>query len=304
MKSRRYSGEFQFAGKRIVFSFWLVSKHEKDGRPETRRPETEPISPPDTVLFLGAGQVGSISRWVSQAAGPGVVVVDGLPHWEAHHTGKDTADFSRAYVAAAFNIVLKTFDLRAMHLIAESQASPASILLACAAPAKVRSIALIRPLGFTVRAFGESEQERLNKFRRRAFRTSLQLSQSLLHDPRNAAVNLIMLRAMLREPNLASFNKKYSIGVSYDLLEDFRHAAKLQQKKSCDITLLLGEKDKMFPPGEVLSALKAAGIDGVNIEILPRIGHSSLAVRASKGILQQAVVSVRTSRVYTLTQTN
>lgn len=276
-RPHKYTGTFTFAKKNIVFNFWSVAAD----------------TPPDTVIFLGAGQVGSITRWVAQAAGEGVVAVDGLPHWEAHPSGEDTAAFTTAYVQTAHEHILKTFRVPAMHLMAESQAAPGVVILARNTPDKVRNLALIKPLGFSAQALGESDKIRMRTFRRRFLKSALQFSQSLLHDVRNAGIALTMIRMTLREPSLASFNKKYAIGVSYDLLEDCREVAKIQQRKHDSFTLILGERDRLFPPKEIFAAMAAASIEGISIEVVPRVGHASLAVKASRTTLERALQAVR-----------
>lgn len=277
-RPKKYSGVFQYGGRNIAFYFWLYS---------------ETNSLPDTVLFLGAGQVGAIPRWVAKSAGAGVVVVEGLPHWEAQSSANDVKKFSIMYLQAAFQTVLRTFSLSSMHVIAESQAVPAALALVGSMPTKVRNLAIVRPLGFTVQAFGDSERSRLRTFKRRILQTSLQLPQSFFHDPRNAGISMIIVRAMLREPNLASLAKKYAVGISYDLLDDCRRVVAVQQRKNGSFALLLGEKDKMFPPKEILAALNAVKITGINIEIIPGVTHSSLAVRASRTVLRRAIDKVR-----------
>lgn len=279
-RPHKYTGTFTFAKKNITFNFWSVPAD----------------TPPDTVVFLGAGQVGNIPRWVAQASSEGVVAVDGLPHWEAHPSGEDTAAFTAAYVQTAFEQVLKTFGVPKMHLMAESQAAPGVVVLARNMPDKVGNLALIRPLGFSAQALGESDKIRMRTFRRRFLKSALQFSQSLLHDVRNASIALTMVRVTLREPSLASFNKKYAIGVSYDLLEDCWEVAKVQRHKHGSFTLILGERDKLFPPKEIFAALAAAGIEGITIQVVPRVGHASLAVKASRTTLQQAVRAVRKNR--------
>src|SRR5688572_9566873 len=109
---QQYVRSFRYGGKEISFSFWLTP---------------EDTIHPDIAIFLGAGQVGSIPRWVARSAGPGVVVVDGLPHWESHPSGHDTAQFATAYIQRAFEAIQKEFGLRELNVIAESQAALATV---------------------------------------------------------------------------------------------------------------------------------------------------------------------------------
>jgi len=277
MKPRKYTARFVYEATEIPFHFWANTTAGK----------------PDCIIFLGAGQVGNIPRWVAAAAGPGVVVVDGLPHWAVAPSTEAIRVFSAGYIAAAFAAVRKTFGLTTVHVITESQAVPATVILARTIPEQIGNVVLVRPLGFSVRAFGASEAVRLQVFRRRIVRTMLQLPQSFLHDPRNFGVTASMLRAMIREPNFKSLTKKYAIGISYDLLEDCKAVAVIQKRKKRSFTMLLGEKDKMFPPKEIMAALAAHQNITPDVQIVPRATHASLAVRGSKVILKLAVQTAR-----------
>jgi pimeloyl-ACP methyl ester carboxylesterase len=278
VRPHKQVGIFRYAGKEVAFVFWYFAEHD---------------SSPDTVLFLGAGQVGSIGRWVTQSVGNNVVVVEGLPHWHAHPSGADIIDFSSLYVRAAFRQVRRRFKRSSMNIIAESQAAPAALLLARHYPRAVRNVVLIRPLGFTVQAFGDSEDARLRTFRRRALKSLLQFSQSLLHDPRNLGIVVIVVGIVLKEPSIASLARKYAAGISYDLLQDCREIVANQKRKGHSLTLLLSEKDRLFPPQEITTALKNADINGIDVEVVPRLSHASLAVRASRRVLQQALAIAR-----------
>jgi len=279
MKSvKKHSGIFSYSGNKIPYSYW---SNVREG------------GVPDTVIFLGAGAVGTIPRMVAERAGAGVVVVDGVPHWHADQSGMNIPEFSKSYFSSAYQTILNTFDLASLHIIGESQAAPAPVLLSISSPKSVRNIALIRPLGFTVNTFGDTPDARMKSFRKRILQTYLQLPQSFLHDPRNLLVILTVIRAMMSEPTIASLNRKYAAGISYDLLRECRLATKLQRDAGNTFTLILGEKDKMFPPKEIITALESFKIDGIDIVTIPGDTHSSLAVRASERVLRAALDKVR-----------
>lgn len=283
MKSiKKHIGLFSYNGNKIRYSFW--SNIEKN-------------SVPDVVIFLGAGSVGTVPRMVAKRAGTGVVVVDGVPHWHADQSGAGIAEFSRSYFLSAYQTILDTFNVASLHIIGESQAAPAPVFLSIASPKSVRNIALIRPLGFTASTFGDSPDARMKSFRKRLLRTYLQLPQSFLHDPRNLLVGLTVIRAMLSEPTIDSLNQKYAAGMSYDLLKECQLAAKLQRDKDNTFTLILSEKDKIFPPGEIIATLESSKIEGIDIVTIPRDTHSSLAVRGSKRALSTALKKVRAGTI-------
>lgn len=275
---QQYSRSFRYGDKEIAFNFWLATK---DGLP------------PDTIIFLGAGQVGSIPRWVARSAGSGVIVVDGLPHWESHPSGHDTAQFAIAYVQSAFEVIQKEFGLRELNVIAESQAALATVILARTVPDMIRNVVLARPVGFSVRAFGATDQERLRVFRRRILQTAFQL----IHHPRNLAIAMIMLRAMLREPSLTALNKKYAVGISYDLSQDYKQVAESQKRKGHSLVILLGDRDRLFPSSEILAAFKALQLDDTSIRIVPKTGHASFATPSSRALLGLAIDIVREKEI-------
>jgi len=275
-RPQKYTGIFRYGPQRHSFSFW---QFQDDVSPVT----------PDTIVFLGAGQVDRIPRWVALAAGSGVVVVEGLPHWKAHPSGKDIAAFAEAYVQAAFEAVQQTFGGGVLHVIAESQAVPACVSMVCKLTDTVGNVVLVRPLGFTAHAFGSTDRARLRAFRKRLFLTALQL----MHQPRNIMIGIIMVRAMLREPSLAALIKKYTVGISHDLLQDYKNAAKLQHDRGRSLIVLVGKKDRLFPPDEIIAALQASSIEVAAVRIMPKIGHASFATPSSKSVLKHAISLVR-----------
>jgi len=134
----------------------------------------------------------------------------------------------------------------------------------------------------------------MRAFRRRIIRTAVQLPQSFFHDPRNVGVTSIMVRAMMREPNMAAMVKKYAVGISYDVSDDCRKVVTLQHRKGCAFIIVLGERDKMFPPSEVTGALARVGLrDDIVVKVVPDATHSSLAVRASKPLVGRAIALAR-----------
>ena len=279
MKSiKKHSGLFSYDGTEIPYSYW---SNIRGG------------GVPDTVIFLGAGAVGAVPHMVAERAGAGVVVVDGVPHWQADQSGANIDEFSRSYFSSAYQTILDDFGLTSLHIIGESQAARAPVFLSISSPKSVRNIVLIRPLGFTVNTFGDTPDARMKSFRKRILQTYLQLPQSFVHDPRNLLVILTVIRAMLSEPTIASLNRKYAAGISYDLLRECKLAAKLQRDAGNTFTLILGEKDKMFPPKEIIAALESFKIDGIDIVTIPGDTHSSLAVRASERALRTALEKVR-----------
>lgn len=275
-RAKKHRALFAYADKKVPFYFWL---QESD-------------TPPDTVLFLGTGQVGKIPRWVTQAAPSGVVVVEGLPHWHSNASASDLVEFSLAYTKCAYEAVLETFQLSSMNIIGESQACPPTIWLANQLPEKTRNIALILPMGLNADSFGETDEAKFKELRKRSLQTILQPEQ---FDLRNLYAAMQLLRIILSGIRDGSTVKKYTKGISQDITEEFRTLLKHRAMKSHSVTLFIGERDKLFPTHEIEQSLKKASINNVHIEIIPRKSHTSLVVKTARPIINRVVEMVRRS---------
>lgn len=278
---QRTPTHFEYRSKRIGFSLWS---------------NLLPGQKPDVAILLGAGQIEPLPRMVAKRSGPGVVVIGGVPHWHARADASEVADFTYCYFESAYRAALATFHVPSLHILAESQAAPAGLLLAGKLKEAVRNVALIRPLGFSVEAYGENPEERLKTFRRRILRTMLQHRQSILYDPRNFVATATLTRAMLREPSLKSLNQKYAAGISYDSTKDLEQAAEIRDKTGNTISIILGGKDKMFPATEVQATLKNLHIPQVEVVVLPGASHSPISIRDSQKVLKTSLDMLRGSR--------
>jgi pimeloyl-ACP methyl ester carboxylesterase len=218
--------------------------------------------------------------------------VDGLPHWESDPDKWDIEKFSRDYIQSTYKTVLTKFGLSSMHVLGESQAAPGTVLLANTSPNKIRNLALIRPLGFSVDAYGATPEQRYKNFRRRIFLTQLQIWRRLLIEPRYLQISLLAYRAIRREPSQKAIKDKYTAGVSYDLTHHCRSAANKLHAQGGTLIILIGKDDKIFSAAEILATLRKGNIKYVSTVLLPG-GHASLAVRSSKVVLQKALRIVR-----------
>lgn len=273
---RKYTGTFLYSQKEIPFHYW------------SRSDPTEHI---DTVIFLGTSQVGRIAKWVAGNAPTGTVVVEGLPHKEADRSARDLKEFARSYTNTAFQSVRKTFNVSSVHIIAESQAAPGVIWAALDQIAYVRNVALIAPLGFTAHILGETPRKRLTELKKRGIRSSLQFAQSPLYDLRNIYLSLVLLHVMLFDAQWKVSGQKYAVGASHDLREDCQRLTNLLRQQGNSLTFILGKKDKLFPPSEILASLKGAGIKSAIVTL--KTSHASLAIHDGKHILATAVKAVR-----------
>lgn len=276
---QRYTSEFFYDNQRISFHFWV---HD------------DQIAI-DTVVFLGSAQVGAIPKWVSEHAGPGVAIVAGLPHWKAHPSGHDLKQFTEEYSLAAFRAVIGQFGIvTPINVVGISQAVPGTVWLAARYPDKVRNIALVVPLGFTMQTFGDTPQTRLKELKKRVMRNILQpQKQSTSSVIRGLYVTLIILRARFLETDPDGSDNKYAAGLSYDLAEDCRCVLENQKNKKQTLTIFLGEKDLIFPPHEVKAALRKADLTYAKVVVLPKVAHPSFVARHEGDVLRSIVTTVR-----------
>jgi pimeloyl-ACP methyl ester carboxylesterase len=260
----KHSTSFQYRDRKVKVTFYV-------------KEDTDVVV--DTILFLGTGQVGKIPRWVAANMPNGVVVVEGLPHWESQTDGSDLVAFSHSYTQTAFEAILKTFKCSAMHIIGSSQAAPSTIWLANSKSGKVKNIALVLPMGLNTAYFGANDKDRFKELRKRALLTMLQKDQHVFSDLRNMHISLTLIRIILAGIGDGSTVKKYTVGISEDMTEATRRLIARQKQLHRKLLLYIGENDKVFPPNEIRQSLSKAGIYNVSIVIMPNVSHSSLAMR-------------------------
>lgn len=258
MKSalQKYTASFWYGQKEVPFHFWLHTDN-KD-------------VPIDTVVFLGSGQQGRITKWVAANTPSGTVVVEGLPHKIADRSAHDLREFAHNYTDAALLAVLKTLNLTSAYIVAESQAAPGAVWTALDNLPQVKGMVLIAPLGLTAHILGASPKERLKELKKRAFMSSAQFAQSPLYDWRNFYLNALMLHAVLLDTRWKASGQKYAVGASHDLREDCRELAVRLHQKGGTFTL----------------------IHYLDIITL-KTSHTSLAIRDGKEILHKAVMIAR-----------
>jgi len=271
----KYTTTFTYREKKISVNFYV---NKQDG------------AAVDTVLFLGTGQVGKIPRWVAAHAPAGVVVVEGLPHWESAPNGSDLVAFSNLYTRSAYDAILKTFKCTNMHVIASSQAAPSVLWLVSEAIGQVHNVAFILPMGFNTEYFGMSNVARFKELRKRALLTILQKDQSVFSDIRNMYISFNLMRIILAGISDGSTVKKYTVGISENMTEVLRKFAVQQKRLGHQLTIYVGARDKVFPPHEVRQTLSDADICDVTIITVPDISHASLATRRHQSLLAHSSV--------------
>lgn len=275
---QKHTGTFRYSQREIRFHFWSYYSGEAESV--------------DTIIFLGSGQTGRIAKWVAQNAPSGTVVVEGLPHKEADKSGHDLKEYARDYTSTACLAVFKEYKITSANLVAESQAAPGVIWSALDHLDRVKSVVLIAPLGLTAHILGNSPKERLKTLKRRAFLSGMQFAQSPLYDPRNLYLCSLMLHVLVSDGRWKVSGQKYAVGASHDLREECRILAKKLHQRGGSLTLILGERDKVFPADEIMASIEKAGIEHVD-SITLRTSHTSLAIRDGRQILSRALQALR-----------
>lgn len=273
----KHTAFFLYQGKKIIFNFYA---------------KQQAGTLVDTALFLGTGQVGRVPRWVAANVPAGVVVIEGLPHWESEPDGSDLVVFSQLYIQSAYEAVLKTFKISAMHIIGSSQAAPGVIWLANNTE-QIKNVALVLPMGLNTAHFGSGGEARFKELRKRALLTVLQKDQSVLGDIRNVYISLNLIRIILAGISDGSTVNKYTVGISQDMTETMRQLTAKQKHLRRKLRVYVGEQDKVFPPNEIQQTLNEAGIQDVAIITVPDISHGSLATRKHGSFLAGVIKDIR-----------
>lgn len=268
---KKHEAYFTYLGKQIPFSFWVNLSD----------------TCPDTVIFLGTGQIKRIPYWVAKAAPAGVVVVGGLPHWHSDPTAEDIITFTQEYTKCAFLAILKIYSQQSMHVIAQSQAAPGVLWLANEISEKVGNIALVLPMGLNTKYLGDADEERYNELKKRSVK-SLFHSEQL--EPKNIYAGLILAKIIAQGHKDGSTKRKYTKGVSHNALDELAAALKHGGR---NISIFLGEDDVLFPASEIRNSLTTAAITAVHTEVIPKKSHTSLTTKQSTQMIARAIRALR-----------
>lgn len=275
-KIQSFTGTFRYNRKSIRFHYYLVADE----------------LPVDTALFLGTAQLGRIPTWIAEAAGPGVVVIDSLPHWQADPSAKDLKEFSEQYALCALRSVTQQLKLATINVIAISQAAPGAIGAIREMSKNVKNVVLVAPLGLTGSNFGKPKN-RLTELKRRARKSFFQQEHFPLFSPRNFYISLMLLRARVSEKQFGASDIKYAAGLADDITENCRAVSEMQTRKGNSFTICVGNEDLVFPPGELIEAVNRARLNNIHIVRLAGLSHPSFAIRSEKASLEVIITIAR-----------
>lgn len=261
----RHDFWYEYNAERIDYSIWL-SKNTTDIK---------------TILFLGTVQIGKLPVWVANACPPGTIVVQGAPHWLAKEDGSDIAEFMHRFAHETLESILRTYSIKKVAIIAESQAVPSILRLATTNPAYITRVVALQPLGFNANAFTGNSSERARLFLKR-IKLNFRYQRHTLPVDRRLAHNMVqMLRTV--GINNARSNAQYAAGLTYDTTID---AEKLQNL-GVPLAIICGDYDQLFPVDEIEATLQQKNIP-IPVITVPNVPHSPLAARQGIKLLLAA----------------
>jgi hypothetical protein len=148
-------------------------------------------------------------------------------------------------------------------------------------------------MGLNTSSFGDTDQARFKELRKRALQTLVHIEQSWLRDVRNVYITALLLKIIASGVRDGSTVNKYTMGISEDMMDQFRRLTEGQERRRRSLTLFLGAQDNIFPANEIKQSLKKASIGSIDIVVVARKSHSSLALRSSRPLVRRVVEVVR-----------
>lgn len=240
----------------------------------------------DTLLMLGTVQVGKLAEWVATACPPGAIVVEGAPHWLAKADGSNIPQFMAEYSRQSLQFVLQAYKPKNLHVIAESQAVPGTLMTLRDASCRkhVSSITLLQPLGFNTAAFGQTDAQRIQTFKRRISQNMRHQIRALLSDSRLRYNHRQLLRTV--DVKSAEALAQYASGLSYNAIPDLQY----MHNKHVPVRIVCGHNDTIFRPAEIQNTITQNNI-AITIAAIPGIPHSPLATRLGMSLLRAALAT-------------
>ncbi|HSX00375.1 MAG TPA: hypothetical protein VLH38_05040, partial [Patescibacteria group bacterium] len=172
-----------------------------------------------------------------------------------------------------------------------SQAAPGVVWAVNSLPdVPLCSIGLVTPLGFTKHVFGPSDETRIRELKKRAAKSLLQRNQFPFASLRNLYVFLIITRARFLEPENGASDRKYAEGLSHDITGECVQI--MAKRPGVRFSVVLGERDTLFPPSEVLDSLKDARLGAIKVSVIPGMTHASFASNHHKELLQKIIAII------------
>lgn len=256
---------FSYGSKRIPCNIWTS-------------PNTKSVT---TIIFLGVLQIGKLPEWVARACPPNVAVVQGAPYWHFKPNDDDLVGFMCRFVESAYDFIGQKNASKKLNIIAESQAAPAVINLAINRP-QCNNIVLVQPFGITHK-FLHTTKAIMTRF----IKSGIQHIPQLIKDERLLYNDLLVGRLVMHvlSGRIVHIQK---IGTAYNGLIDLKKLTINRQHDQSNVTILVGDKDILFPYHEIAYQLKSADID-IPIKIVANMPHSTFASKHGQKLLLAAL---------------
>lgn len=259
--------DYLYNDKKIVYNIWFSD-------------DSHTI---ETVIFLGTVQIGRLPEWVAEACPPRTAIVEGAPHWHAKDDGSDILEYMRNYTEQAFKGLIGARGVSRLHVITDSQAAPGAILLFLEDKYRryMKDLVLLQPLGLTKNIFVGNEKQRAELFKKRILMNGYHQLIPLLFDSKLRYNHSLLRRTVSFKDSKAI--AQYSSGLAYDALPSLKKLYEFNP----NITVICGEKDKIFPPNEVRASLKSTGVP-IDVVVVSGAPHPPLATKLGMRMLNKA----------------
>lgn len=237
----------------------------------------------DTIIFLGTVQIGKMPEWVAAACPPRTAIVQGAPHWYAKDDGSDIPDFMFGYTRSVLESLLTDYMCGSLSIIAESQAAPGVVQLLATDTtyADINNVVLLQPLGFSAMGYADTDEERMALFKKRLVHNARRQLPALLSDGRFRYSYRTITKVLdTRQPKTWAW---YNSGLTHDILPNLKKVV----SRGCDVTVICGANDKLFPADEVRVGLRRANVEIPVIEVRG-VTHPPLGSRQGMRLLRAA----------------
>lgn len=241
----------------------------------------------ETIIFLGTVQINKIPAWVAENAPPRTAVVQGAPHWHAKPDGSDIPQYMFEFAESAFREIISNNQAGELNIIADSQAVPCVLQLFAIKEYEkyLKQLILLQPLGLNRNSFiGDSDQI-IKIFKNRIVKNAYHQLTSLLLDGKLRYNHRLLTKTVsFRDPVAWA---QYSVGLQHDSITELR----LLHDKGYPVTIICGDKDRIFPHDEIRRNLSAANVD-VDIRLVKGVPHSPLATAKGSRLLDEAYEAI------------
>lgn len=264
---------YDYKNRKVSYKVWFTDDSENLG----------------TIIFLGTVQIDKLPQWVAEQCPSGTAVVQGAPHWFADDDGRDIVEYLLQYTKNAFDSATMNRKFDKLHIIADSQAASSVVRLFAHENeylSHLKDLTLIQPSGFTANIFDGDNEQRIETFKKRVIcNTYDQLPEFLIDDRLRYNYKTLVKMTSFRDPKS---RLQYGNGLAHNALPNLWELSRLNDK----ITIICGEKDKLFTAQEIKSNLQSANIP-VKVVVVEGVAHSSLATKKGRLLLHSAFKIVK-----------